>query len=128
MVHVSFYFFSSDFLSEQIPLATIGFMLWFIIPAAFVELPTSNVNGLSQWKQLKIYCAGVKKFNVAIDKHIIHISFPYLNHAVASIGLAQYNFSSIGFHFLDVITNYSGAFIPNWSWCLCCEFERGFFL
>nr|SVE85575.1 EOG090X08FA [Daphnia pulicaria] len=45
--------------SDQVPLVSIGLILWLIIPAAFVELPTSNVVGLSPWKQLKIYCAGV---------------------------------------------------------------------
>lgn len=56
--------------SEQVPLITIGFLLWFIIPAAFVELPTSNVNSLSPWKQLKIYCAGVNTYQISL----LHLS------------------------------------------------------
>lgn len=46
--------------SEQVTLVSFGLMVWVLIPAAFVELPTSTVTSLSPWRQLKIYCAGVR--------------------------------------------------------------------
>lgn len=45
--------------SEQIPLVSLGLIVWLFVPAAFVELQTKDVTSLSPWEQLKIYCAGV---------------------------------------------------------------------
>ena len=36
-----------------------GFAALFVLPAAFVDLPTDNVLTLPPLRQIKIYCAGV---------------------------------------------------------------------
>nr|SVE78939.1 EOG090X08FA [Daphnia lumholtzi] len=65
--------------SEQIPLIGFGLLVWFIVPAAFVELPTKDVTSLSPWKQLKIYCAGVwHNIVLSIVAFLIMTSLPIL--------------------------------------------------
>nr|SVE73016.1 EOG090X08FA [Ceriodaphnia reticulata] len=116
--------------SEQIPLATIGFMLWFIIPAAFVELPTSNVNGLSHWRQLKIYCAGVwHNIILAALAYIILMLLPVILMPLFQTGAGVYvvnlnEYSTVGGHDFQIgdhLTRINDCRITDagsWNQCL----------
>jgi len=76
---------------EQVPVLGMGFTVLFILPAAFVELPTDSVLALAPLKQIKIYCAGVwHNIMLSAVSFTILISLPFLAAPLFSIGSGIY--------------------------------------
>nr|SVE79570.1 EOG090X08FA [Daphnia magna] len=116
--------------SEQIPLISFGLIVWLVVPAAFVELPTKDVTSLSPWKQLKIYCAGVwHNIVLSIIAFFIVTSLPILLMPLfqTGVGVSVLNldgYSVGGYHDFqigDQLTGVNGCRVTEdntWERCL----------
>lgn len=64
---------------QDIKILGYGLFIFIIVPAAFVDLSTSELQSLSHFEQLKIYCAGVwHNLVLAGFALMLLFSFPYL--------------------------------------------------
>ena len=68
-----------------------GFTVLFVLPAAFVELPTDNVLALPPLRQIKIYCAGVwHNIVLSVAAFFLLISLSFLATPLFSTGTGIY--------------------------------------
>nr|SVE75835.1 EOG090X08FA [Daphnia hispanica] len=116
--------------SEQIPLVSFGLIVWLVVPAAFVELPTKEVNSLSPREQLKIYCAGVwHNIILSVVAFVIITFLPILLMPLfqSGVGVSVLNldtYSVGGYHDFQIgdrLTDVNGCHVTervSWERCL----------
>jgi len=115
---------------EQVPVLGMGFTVLFVLPAAFVELPTDNVLALPTLRQIKIYCAGVwHNIVLSVAAFFLLISLSFLATPLFSTGTGIYvygmseNYMGAGTHDFqigDVLTQVDEcSLINSEEWRLC---------
>lgn len=99
---------------HDVKLLGYGVMIFFLIPAAFVDMSTSELTSLTNKEQLKIYTAGVwHNLVLAFVAFVVMLCLPtlaspgYYHHSMHGITVLDVNPNSTvsdGLHFGDVIT------------------------
>lgn len=76
---------------EDINVINVGINLYFILPIAYVNLPSDKLGALRPWRTLKILCAGIwHNIVLTILAYVIYISIPYAYSMVFHVNEGMY--------------------------------------
>lgn len=116
---------------EDVPIIGFGFEFWFIIPIAFTELGTEQINSLKMWKKLRVLCAGIwHNILLAIIGYLILYFIPIIfvpfystdeSVVISHVNIKSPVYGLRGLQPNDIITNINDCKVYNsetWFACL----------